>query len=172
MNPYYQDKFVTIYNSPTDKFVSGVVVLDPPGLLIDANKFKAETYYIFCGNDMRFYEEQFSGIPMIRVVWYPLVPDGKFIKKGFADYILVIGNVRVPGPSNYPMKPIRERFHRWERPIELMLNLLGESYGNILDPFMGSGSTLVAAKMLGRKAIGFDTDEECCEIAKRRCNEI
>ena len=63
------------------------------------------------------------------------------------------------------------RFHPTQKPLNLIIRVL-EEYAKeskkILDPFMGSGTTLVAAKELGRKAIGIEIEEKYCEIAVRR----
>ncbi len=42
---------------------------------------------------------------------------------------------------------------------------------SVMDPFMGSGTTLLAAKELGRKSIGIDIEEKYCEVAARRCSQ-
>jgi site-specific DNA-methyltransferase (adenine-specific) len=59
--------------------------------------------------------------------------------------------------------------HPSQKPLSLMRWCLSFiPRGVVLDPFMGSGTTLVACKSENRKAIGVDFNERYCEIAARR----
>jgi site-specific DNA-methyltransferase (adenine-specific) len=63
------------------------------------------------------------------------------------------------------------RVHPTQKPVALMKWLIERTTGLILDPYMGSGTTLVAAKALGRKAIGIEIEERYCDIAATRCSQ-
>jgi len=70
-------------------------------------------------------------------------------------------------------KGAEERFHLTQKPLEVITWCIvqADKHGQnntILDPFMGSGTTLVAAKNLRRKAIGIEKEEKYCEIAVKR----
>jgi site-specific DNA-methyltransferase (adenine-specific) len=62
------------------------------------------------------------------------------------------------------------RVHPTQKPLALMRWCLGffPDAEYVLDPFMGSGTTLRAAKDFGRKAIGIEIEERYCEIAAKR----
>lgn len=62
------------------------------------------------------------------------------------------------------------KLHPTEKPMDLVATILGNmSEGLVVDPFMGSGTTLAAAKSIGRLAVGVEMRESYCEIAARRC---
>lgn len=64
--------------------------------------------------------------------------------------------------------------HETKKPLDLMMWLVA-SFSNpgdlVIDPFCGSGTTLEACKRLGRRAIGIDIRESCCETSARRLSQ-
>jgi site-specific DNA-methyltransferase (adenine-specific) len=76
-------------------------------------------------------------------------------------------------PGIFRSPPPKDREHITQKPEAVMswlLNVVPEG-ATILDPFMGSGTTLKAAKEAGFRAIGIEVDQAFCEIAARRVQE-
>lgn len=64
--------------------------------------------------------------------------------------------------------------HKTQKPVEVLSLLVAYSCppgGTVCDPFAGSGSTLVTAKLLGRRSVGVEADEAECEKAARRLQQ-
>ena len=98
-----------------------------------------------------------------------------FTSIGFLNVVVAIvaGNVKLG--QNFTQFSIinfnTKMSHPSPKPIEYMNCIVKRftSEGDtILDPFMGSGTTLVSAKKTGRKAIGIEIEEKYCEIAVKR----
>ncbi len=73
----------------------------------------------------------------------------------------------------FPCAPPRDRVHATQKPEAVMRWVLGITRPEavILDPFCGSGTTLRAAKDMGRRAIGIEVDERYCEAAAKRMEQ-
>lgn len=72
-------------------------------------------------------------------------------------------------------KPSRNADHPTMKPVELMAYQVGNStapQGLVLDPFLGSGSTLIAAEQLGRKCYGLELEPRFCDVIVRRWENL
>jgi len=66
------------------------------------------------------------------------------------------------------------KIHPFGKPISLIKRLIlnhTDVGDTILDPFLGSGTTLVACKQLGRNGVGIEISEKYCEIARQRLEQ-
>lgn len=70
------------------------------------------------------------------------------------------GSEKIKHPTQKPVA-LEEQFIQW----------MSKPGDTVLDPFMGSGTTLVASKLQGRSSIGFELKKDFCEKAKKRLNE-
>lgn len=84
-------------------------------------------------------------------------------------YVPTDGKVRSDIIKCKATKPAN-REHPVEKPSEMLVEFveLSPIKGIVFDPFLGSGSTLVTAKQLGRQFIGIEIDPDYCEIARKR----
>ena len=103
------------------------------------------------------------GMGDLSIPWFPATEEIYVLGGGF------VGSRTTPVLSHY----VRNEFHPTEKPVGLMLDLLHkcDPRWTILDPFMGSGTTGVAAVKLGRRFIGIEIEPRYFDIACRRIEE-
>jgi len=103
--------------------------------------------------------------------------------KGQRDFSLADGEMAWSSQNkamrifNFPRAAMLQEngLHPTQKPVALMSWCIDQAGTpkTILDPFLGSGTTLVVAKLLGRKAIGIEIEEKYCEISANRLrNEV
>jgi site-specific DNA-methyltransferase (adenine-specific) len=91
-----------------------------------------------------------------------------------SSYLSFDGGPRLMRSVIYAKSCHGSAVHPTQKPVEIIDPLLRYSVpprGTVCDCFMGSGSTLVAAKRLGLIATGIDIDEQCCETAAKRLQQ-
>ena len=67
-----------------------------------------------------------------------------------------------------------DRYHPTQKPVEVMawaLKLAPDTVRTVLDPFMGSGTTLIACKQAGLICTGIEREEKYCEVAANRLRQ-
>jgi hypothetical protein len=108
--------------------------------------------------------------------WTPVLCYGGDLK-GFGNVngVTKSDTLRISGAAGVGFnRTADEKAHTCPKPLNMMRLVVVRFTAinaRILDPFMGSGTTLVAAKECGRTAIGIEMEERYCEIAARRLEE-
>jgi DNA modification methylase len=187
-DPYYQDEWATIYHGDCREILPGLgpvdLVLTDPPYGIDADGFRAGLLFSWIGETpaVIWGSQNWPHLLPHKGRWccwdkrcgeradkmlgsaFELAWENR--KSGFNTMVRVLhgGVVNADGGK---------RMHPTQKPVRLFTAILAR-YGcatTIIDPFMGSGTTLVAAKNLGRKSIGIEIEERYCEIAAERLSQ-
>ncbi len=191
MKPYYEDDLVQLFHGDcrevTAWLEADVLVTDPPYGLGDrwqGGTWGAAPMYA----DARRWDVKPDDADLLTmigdrpaVVWggnYFTLPPSRcwlaWIKNPamntMADFELAWTSLDKPAKAYTSTRnPDGQRDHPTQKPVGLMRWTIGHMpEGSVADPFAGSGTTLVAAKYLGRRAIGVELDERYCEIAAKR----
>lgn len=199
--PYYADDLVTLYHADCRVLLplveADVVVTDPPygigfrsgwtgaGIQGDESTESRDALLREWGDRpaMVFGDAREAAIPgsVATLVWHrpgsgmgdlsiPWKPDHERIHVLGRGWV---GTTRGTSVLSVPWDVFRgDALHPHQKPVGLMVRLIERCPpGTILDPYAGSGSTLVAAKSLNRKAIGIEIEERYCEVAADRLRQ-
>lgn len=168
-----------------NKAEADIVTFDLLELVDELCRVTKGSIYMFCGTEQvsdirrRMIENGLStrhGVwvktnasPMNgKVTWLSGIENIMFGKKPGATF----NEFCKPLVLNYPVGS--SKIHPTEKPIALIKRLIAASSNvgdTVLDPFLGSGTTCVAAHELGRNSIGIELKREWCEIARKRMTD-
>jgi site-specific DNA-methyltransferase (adenine-specific) len=193
VTPYYQDDAVTIWNCDCREILPGlepadVTITDPPyGVGFRGEAWDAEIPEVATKLPSMFDKVAIIVAPTVQwdfprprwvACWARPASSSHAVGGGFNHWspILLYGDCAMPVDFK-SLHAIQHGYgkegigHPSPKPEILMRWLvceLSEAGQTVLDPFMGSGTTLRAAKDLGRRAVGIEISEAFCEIAARR----
>ena len=191
MIPYYEQGGITIYHGDCRDVLpglDGVLVTDPPypnnaGHFDDAVPIAREVLAQWRGGEGLVFWSELEhppvNLPLVAVhIWhrnnvngrpyepvYHFAADGVKRRSVVGAFPAVFGGAG-PGTFEYLGHPTQKNCAamRW-------LIQLTRTSGTIIDPFMGVGTTLDAAKLLNRRCIGIEINERYCEKAARRLQQ-
>jgi DNA modification methylase len=192
ITPFYQDESVTLYNADARNILPEIgrfdlLLTDPPyGLNWAGGTWASREVYDGVEEwDKRVDDALLTlclGAAENSIIWggnyYSLPPARCWLAwmkqqrlSTLADFELAWTTLAMPAKSFTEIRnPDGKRAHPTQKPLSLMqwcLRLVPDAQ-TILDPFAGSGTTLLAAKRLGRRAVGIEMRREYCEAAAER----
>lgn len=200
MTPYYQDEWATIYHGDCREvgdIEADATIADPPynvgkdfGPLTDDNRPDYEAWtrewftvvrsivwktVVFPGHgNLPMWLASFK--PSAIGCWHKRGGGGRGLLgvEGWEPYLYWCGDKGALGGNSVisARTEVTDIGHPTPKPVSLLESLVIKlRVDTVLDPFMGSGTTLVAAKNLGRKSIGIEIEERYCEIAAQRLSQ-
>jgi DNA modification methylase len=200
MKPYYEEDGITIYHSPCEQvlpFIPGwhLLLTDPPyGISADRDRNSQKNGWVDYGSSNWDKEPVSREVLSIcldsadkAVVWggnyFPLPPSMGWLvwNKMQRNFSLADGELawttekRALRIFDYSRAAALQdgKMHPTQKPLALMkwcISLFPKAK-TIIDPFCGSGTTLVAAKDMGLIAAGIEAEERYCEIAANRLRQ-
>jgi site-specific DNA-methyltransferase (adenine-specific) len=194
MKPYYEQDGITIYHGDCrevlKRHVTGwfdLMLTDPPyGIFLKGGKWGKK----FALSWDREPVEELTWLRKVardQIIWggnyYPLPPSRGWLVWYKRDSVPSVADVELAWTSfdmnarlidhTIAATNAERVAHPTQKPLAVMLWSLGfaPKAQTVVDPFMGSGTTLRAAKELGRAAVGIEIEERYCEIAARRLDQ-
>lgn len=150
------------------------------------SKFRTPVYWFACDESLEETKQAIASIGFglnTMLVWdKQAMTGGNLNDYGSQTEYIVFGTngpvklngSRDPNLISVPRVNPKVMVHPTEKPTQLLSYLIVRSTAPgdvVLDPFMGSGATIAAARDLGRRAIGIELEERYCEIAVRRLSQ-
>ncbi len=178
-DPVWPNTKVPLFGSDDAQGMLHLVLLR---VLVSANVVRA-AIHLGCDSDPRFLAAVSERLAFFRVCWleYALpINKGRLLYGADVAYLygppppVSTGHALIPGMSMDSSSNGKQSLHPCPRKlnhVRWLVDKWSAASETILDPFMGSGTTMVAAKSLGRRSIGIEYEERFCEMAADRCRQ-
>jgi DNA modification methylase len=190
---YYQDAGVAIHHGRAEEIVPQLeydtILTDPPyGIGLAYGDDSADTHAAFCRltawlvglgvpTAMTLPSTKVYDIPRPQWlgVWHKPLTMG-FFTTPLIPHWEAIAFYQMPTKGQrsdvWTKNPIKPNGHPAPKPLELWCEILAVMPpGVVLDPYLGSGTTAVAARLLGRSCVAVEVEERYCEMAARRLSQ-